>query len=292
MQTIALIYDSGGAVSRDYDIYSIRYEDSEFERVLHHSEVTGQYREHNIGYRLKYDIDFVPLQNNKDALYYLYAWLLSDTKEIKFNDADSGLGDIQVPVVWTGDKATFAYIDNIFFANAFSLSFVDGTLSTVGDDDSTRILIPYYLPDDGADGNYYCNLVNDSDAVFVKRTFKPVGGNRFEKLFSYQHQLDIDIGNVSTLARRVWVREFCLWGSKQIDTTQIDPVNGSVFDVVCLDEGLKWDFNNGLRTDLTTKLSFVEKEPRTDIEAPNDNPFIIDIDQTDYKATGPDPPHF
>jgi len=284
-QIVTLRYVDTDTHDKVFNVYGLHYEDSEFERNLHHSEITGKYREDNIGYRTKFDIDFMPLQNDKVSLFFLQDFFLSKDKRIVFSDPDEGIVDLDTLVSLRDENLNFDFMNQTYFANAFTLSFTTRSIYTVADDGSTRRIVLYYVPDDGANENYYCNLEDDSSLIFLKRNLSFVGGGRDDLSFAFSHKLSIDFGEVKGIAKREWLRDFCLWGKKEVDTRQIDPVNGKVYSVVCLSEGVKWEFQNGVKNALVTSLVFVEKDPRTESEIVNDA-FIVDVDTTDSKVLG------
>lgn len=286
MQTVVLQYTAGALTEgMSFDIFRLSYLDAEFEKVLHDLKNSrGGYREDIIGYRLKTMIEFQPLQADKAKLFFLYKFATGTNRAVVSSD----FGTRQVNLVESDLK--FDFLNKAKVGDAFSLDLIDEQVSTIGDDGSTRVLKTTYTPGgDTAEGTYYVDLVNENDIQLTRKFLKFSGGARGDSVLGYLHTPPIEFGPVANYAKKIWLRDFCLWGKKQLDTTLSDPVNGQVYDVVCLEMGIKWDFVNGIKDAFSTKLRFAEKNARVTAEiaistSPPPSPggeFILDTDTLD-----------
>lgn len=288
-QKITLAWTNGaGSHSREFDVYSVNKSSYELQRGMHRL-LNGGISEWNLGYRRLIDVDFAALDNDKFSLFDLYDFLIAgDNRSITF---EGETWDV-VPIE---DDVDFEYMNEIFFANAFTLHFIERTLTQVNDTGIIRTLVPLYTPSGqgitGADGqvlSVYVNLVDDSSAELFKINFKSINGNHSDYTPGYRHRLIVDFGRVETPEFRQWLLEYCLWQHREIDTTQIDPVNGKVYTVVLEDDSLRMEFREGVRDAESTTLNFLEKTLRTETEVaitpPEEEPPIYDEVVADEKV--------
>ena len=297
--TITLTYQNAISVnSRDFKVYSMNADDCEFERRCYGEAFTGNLIENPLGYRRIVGIDFEPLQDDKEALFFLFAWCTAKIKRITyfinadclFVDQEQATGTSTVTVSYLKTDLSFLHDKNAFFANSFTIEAIESRTSFIIDDGSTKILKPVYGPAgvgiDGGTFTCYVNLVDQSSIEIHKYPVKYLRGDPETLDFGYRHLLSIDTGAIIDPVQREWLRDFCLWKNKKIDTTGIDPYNGKVFDVVCADEKLAWQFINGVEGAKTTHLLFKEKNLRLTIEQYTRPPssqrkFTLDTDQFD-----------
>jgi hypothetical protein len=259
--------------------------------------LNGSFAESPVGYRRMVSVDFEPLQDNKQALFFLFSWCIAKIKYITYytnyvgqvvNPSAGTANSIQV--AFLNEDLSFEHEKNALFANAFTLEMVEEATNYNVDDGSVRILKPIYSPiGTGVAGNTftcYANLVDQSSIGIFKTQFRYIHGVPESRDFGYHHALTLDTGLLSDAGERQWVRDFLLRQNKQIDTTAIDPYNGKVFDVVFAGEKLEWRSVQGLSEAKATTLVFKEKSLRTTPEryvsmASNEHDFTLDSDQLD-----------
>lgn len=292
----------------NFDAYYIKSEDVEFEKRLH-SLLNRGYAETNVGYRRVFEIDLFPFNDDKSKLYNLYYWMTSNEKWIAWytnssghtveptftsDVLDAGFTRNTCKVVYYDNSIGFNHSDSSFFLNNIKLKCYESGLNQISDTGVTRTLKPSYDKSGlGISGNTFTcfvNLVDQSSAEVAKTQMKFVNGNYGSRDFGYLHTLTIDFGAITTLAQREWLRDFCLWGSKNIDTTGIDSYNGRVFDVVLDGSALNWSLINGLSEAKGTTLTFKEKTLRRTIENYIEPPsskhqFQLDVDALDDSNT-------
>ncbi|HLX11286.1 MAG TPA: hypothetical protein VKS81_00605, partial [Bacteroidota bacterium] len=214
------------------------------------------------------------------SLYFLYGFAIGMNRTVTFNAEGRSISLV-------ADDLKFEFIDGQSFANGFTMEFIDQSLSTVGDDGSTRVLKPIYSGDDSAIGTYLVNLVDESSALLKKKNFSFAGGNRGDAAFGYLHKLEINFGVVADPAKRAWLRDFCLWKNKQIDTTGIDSIYGKVYNVVGLDKEIAWKFQNNVGAAPAVSLSFAETTLRREREyVPTSAQSQLDVSHLDSTAIG------
>ncbi len=302
--TIKLQYTNDVTSWRLFTIFTLNVEDCEFERRMK-TGLAGNCVETPIGYRRKVTIDFAPLKDDKQALFFLFAWCLSNKKEVVYYTNSSGhifdpgfdsygnplSGDVQtIEVAYIKNEVQFQHEKNAYFGNGFSLELIESNLQQIEDDESVRIFKPIYTPvGGGITGNTftcYVNLVDQSSIEIQKYPIRFIHGNQETRDYGYRHAFEIDTGAITTAEERNWIRDFCLCKNKQIDTTAIDSYNGRVFNVVYADEYLQWKFTHGIQEAKTVVLKFKEKVLRTLVEEYTSVPspyheFILDTDQLD-----------
>lgn len=302
MPKIKLTYSGVNSGSRVFDTYSINVEDVDFKRRMH-SGLDGSLVETNIGYRRVVSISFKPLLDDKQALFFLYAWALASTKQVIYYtnasghvfapafDSDSvaasGTGNT-LTVVFQGKSLLFEHDQSFFVANQFTLELVESSWTNFVQPGVTKILKPIYTPTGhGISGNTfscYVNLLDQSSVDFLKNVFVFADENVESLEFGYRHNLAIDTGLVYSQTERNWLRDFCLSDSKQVDTRSIDSLNGKLFDVVYAGDGLRWRMVQGLGEGKAVGLEFKEKSIRTVAETyvpPSAHEFILDTDVLD-----------
>lgn len=282
-QTVQLSYVEGVTTfGMNYQIYSLKTEDAEFEKNWH-DLLNGGHAEDNIGYRNRTSVDFLPLGNDKSLLYFLLKWAFASYKLISWNGSTRVVALVQ-------DSVPFNFLSGTFFANAFTLEMVDKALTRITDTGSTRIIRPSYLPGvaqiTGDTLDVSADLEDDSSADIEKKTnLEFAGGNRDETSIGYTHRLNIQISPLADVTIRNWIRDFCLWGKKQIDTRLADPIEGKVYDVVCMDKDIRWAFAPTMDA-LSTALTFIESTARTVQEVPSTRTFIWDESPWDRDLWG------
>jgi len=302
--TIKLQYSDDVTTWRLFKIISMNADDCEFERRLHKG-LNGNCVETPVGFRRIVTIEFEPLRDDKGALFFLYAWSLSGLKEvIYYTNAfgqviDPGFDSYGNPL--SGEEHSvrvtnlngllqFQHEKRVYFANSFTLELIEMEMQKIEDDGTTRIFKPVYGTSvAGITGNtFICsvNLIDQSSIEIQKYPVRFIHGDQETRDYGYRHALEIDTGPIISIAERQWIREFCLWKNKKIDTTEIDPYNGRVFDVVFSDERLQWRAISGIQEAKGTILNFKEMNLRNSVEAYTTEPspyheFILDTDQLD-----------
>lgn len=258
--TCVLAFDIGGAsFSRIFEIYSANPYGVEYFRREHES-LGGVLAEDSVGYRLLFDIDFKPLNANKQDSYWMSLFMTGKNRQVTI-DATT------YQVTLNEDELNFDFYDNTYFANAFSLSFTEKNVRTITDSGSTRILKPTYSHiDQGIGGpgeilTIMCNLVDEYSVQALKENLVFVNENKDDVAFGYRHLLNIDFGYIADLTFRTWLIEFALWEHKQIDLSGLDSINGKVYDVIFGEQKTLFPFSNGKKDALTCKMLFKEKTP-------------------------------
>ncbi len=283
MDTVTLGYTSGlNTYTREFDIFSVRYLDVEFEKRVVKC-LDSSYKERVVGYRKKTHVEFYPLLDDREALYFLYGFLIGTSRTILGTDFTSR------SVTITGTNVDFQFME-AKFGNAFTLDFVDSAITTVVDDGSTKTMIVSYDPHDrNTTDTFYCDLIDDSSVEVRGMVFKPDLSWRKDVVWGYSHKIKINLGYVQAQTQRDWLLEFLCWGHKQIDCSALDSLNGKVFDVVFVDNELNWEFSEGVKTALSTSLNFKERVARLvaeDYQEPAGTPFVIDEKEADSVPIG------
>ena len=260
MLTVTLTYNDGSDHTRVFNVYGASAYDVDFQHVIH-QRLNGGVLQTPVGYRYKGWVDFAPVYD-KEAEFWLQTWVLSRDRSITFDWLS-----LTRDVTLTDDEVVYDFFDSVSFANGLKVNWKEKALRTITDDTATRVLKPSYAAVANAISGdtltFYSNLVDDSSIRLFKSNLKFIDGSPNDLTFAFSHKFLIDFGVLFDSAHRDWLLEFCLYGSKQIDTTLIDPVNGDVYDVVFTGDELVWDFEHGVYASLGVKLSFVEKTPRT-----------------------------
>jgi hypothetical protein len=227
------------------------------------SSISGNLSEKTIAYRRRIDVDFVPLGYDKTLSYWLYGFMKGSARQVT-------IGATTYDVTVMGSTLQFDFQNGTFFGDAFSISFCEGTPSYITDTASTRILVPLYSPvGEGISsetGSVYVNLCDDLGIEVIKYDLDFVDFNKEDLSYAYRHVITIDTGPVIKTALKDWLDEFVQWGSKQIDTTSIDPVNGQVYDVVFAGDGIDWQLVDSVHNIVSAVLVFKETTPRTTAE--------------------------
>jgi hypothetical protein len=281
-----------------FDAYAVNSEDVEFEKILH-TGLGGGYAEDILGYRRKISIDFAPLFApspiaGMEAETFLYGFAFGAnrsvivTSTVNVDDTTIGTTTTAYAVTFDAENVKFSFENGYSFANGFTMEFLETELTANPSDGSTRTLLPILSGSDSAVGTYQIDLVDASTVKVQKKSFKFVGGGRGDNAFGYLHLLSVNFGAITDSRKRDWLRDFCCWGVKQIDTRQIDPVFGRVWNVVCLDSALNWKFQNNIKDAPSITINFAEKTLRETIEPlpPLGAPFILDRDTLDSKIVG------
>jgi hypothetical protein len=272
--TSTLSFDFGGSsFSRVFQIYSANPYGVEYFRREHES-IKGVLAEDSVGYRLLFDIDFKPLAANKQDSYWMSLFMAGMNRQVTVDDT-------YYAVTIPQDELNFDFYDSTYFANAFTLHFVEKGIRTITDTASTRILKPQYThTGQGISGEtltIMVNLYDEYSVGVIKHNLEFVNENKNDIAWAYRHLLNIDFGYIKDFTYRTWLIEFALWGSKQIDGTAIDSLNGKVYNMIFGEQETRFPFSNGVKDAITCKMLFKEKNPHTDFEeftAPT--PFILD----------------
>lgn len=274
MQSVLSFDFGGGSFDKIFQIYSANPYGVEYFKREHES-MGGVLSEDSVGYRRLFEIDFQPLGADKQASYFLSLFMAGKNRQITI-DATT------YPVTIPESYLKFDFYDQVYFANAFSLKFMErGTFRRITDTGSTRILKPIYTPaGQGISGEtltIMCNLEDEYSIEARKHNLKFINENVDDVALGYRHILNIDFGYIKDSAYRDWLIDFALWGHKQIDLTGIDSLNGKVYDVIFGDKQLLFPFSRGVKDALTCKTVFKEKTLHTDFEAYTaPSPFILD----------------
>jgi len=263
----------------DFDVYGVRWADVEFERFLHR-DVSGEYWERPVGYRFVIEAFFVPIQHDETKLVFMYSYFLGTNRRIVFSSESRN-------VAFVGDFLQTTYEEPAFFSDAFTLPFVERQVRYVVDDGSTtRILKPlYHSWDDSPAGQYFINWIDEDSIQLKKIDLEFVGGNRGDPTWAYQHAWEIDFGVIKDATKRTWLIEFCLWKSKQIDLSDVNPVlYETPISIVFADAELKFRWEDGIGEALAAKLMFYQKRPYTEAEKIPGKPWqLIEIPAPEYR---------
>lgn len=265
--TVDLQYSDGFATyTRTFQILGVHYEDAELETRLHKG-LAGGYVQDSVGYHVLTTVDFQALKGDRQSLFWLYAFCFGTDRLVAFDNPDVGIENRAVTLL--GTSLPIHYMNNVKYLDQFSMKFSEKALHLTGDDGSTtRILKPVYTPQAttivGDTMTTYINLLDEGSVELVKKDFRFSGtGNRDDIAWGYLHHFTLDTGAVAGTTNRTWLRDFCLWKNKQIDTRTMDPDNGIITNVVFDGKKVEWKFLNGVKDARATTLKFFEKTART-----------------------------
>lgn len=289
-QRIELTYTlDGQPTTREFDVYGMNHVDVEFEMNMHEL-LNGGYAQDIIGYRYAMSADLMPLLGSLEAAVWLQGFAIGTANKVRLLDTDGSEVFAVRDIIETQNEWGFDFTENIAFANRIDLYFIERTVSKLGerglasDDGEYRILKPSYSWTESIAGNTMSIQAALIDPYSIRRFRTQLNfpyGNRgdISPVFTRKFRIDLNIfENPSNALKRKWLLEYLLWGKKQIDLSNIDPVNyADPIDVVNGESRMQWSFSNGLKDLLSISLLLLEKNARSHAliyQAPEEPGFV------------------
>lgn len=274
MVTVTLSYidrNSGSEVSKALTAYWVNpYSISIFKKI-HDLNNFNKYEE-TLSYRKRISVGFAPIENDKDTVFFLLAFVGNDTKKISFT------GYSETEVVMT-NELDFNIKNGVFFIDPFEMSFIECEPTYVVDDGTTKTMkVTYGL--DSTVGTYRCFICDDKSAESAKSEFMFFAGSYLKHVHhGYRHKIRLDLrpftpSNVIDSAKLTWLYDFVLRKNKQIDTSLINAHNSKVYDVVFPSDAVEFELFQGIGDSIKTSLTFVESGIRRNAET-TEEPFVL-----------------
>lgn len=295
MRTCTLSYidrHSGVQQLKSFSFYSINYVDFDIAKVIH-TKLDGGYSTDIVGYRPVCTVEFAPLYDDKEKLFFLLGFLSSNSKEIAYTanlvaTTPYPIGTVSGYVSIESTSIDFNHLEDIFFANAFSITFKLIDLQATQAGSALKTLTPKYSGVE-SEGTYLCNLIDVSSAEIIKHPLEFMASSALEDIcFGYNHKITLDFRPFDLtvegdLIKLEWLMEFILSKNIQINTQNLG-INNKTYNVVFKDNEVR--FNNvGTDNVVQLSLTFYERSMRYNYET-LDTPFILDTDRLGYKVLG------
>lgn len=292
--TVTLTYDLDDVTrTRDFDAVSVNFVDVKFHRRVN-KFLNGGYGHAGMGYRYVVRVDLFPVGADKEAVYFLYGFMLGTNRQITYA-YEYGSPETR-NIVPIGNSLDFDFLDKTYISNVTTLLLEETELRTITDTGSTRILKPTFTPGTntiaGETLTRSVDLVNDNDIELTKHDLDFIGGEIDSISYRFVRRFKVDFGHIRDQATLTWLIEYVLWQNTQIDTTLIDEFNGHVYTTIFEGQAFSFNLEDGVEKAPTLEISLIENVGRAVVEAyvaPSSAEFIVDDDTTDSKTVRSQP---